>query len=227
MNGHSTWLHMLLRKNTTWPKWISGVVVDEAHMIGLWGHALGDEEAFRPAWGQLWDLQLVLPEKTPILCLSASAPSHILASMKKSLNLQDPIVMKSSVNRANQVYALHPIYGSLKDFRNLRMLISAEATITRDGQIVYLSLDDYIARTPKTVIFMDDTDLLASAHYAVYNFVPLAFRAALLKQGFIRLYHAGMSKGYLEKSYKMFSGQSTCRILFASSAFALVIYYLG
>ncbi|KAA1470544.1 P-loop containing nucleoside triphosphate hydrolase protein [Dentipellis sp. KUC8613] len=212
INGHPTRLSKLLREKKRFTQRIVSIVVDEGHLIPLWGlpPTAGVKTVFRPAWGRLWDLRLLLPAQTPFLVLTATCPPNILTLMMNSLRLRDPFIHKSSVNRSNQIYAVYPLVGKLSDWENLRMLIRSDA--------ISLSCSEYIKQTPKTLIFMDNRDLIADGPSALYNFVPVALRSELRELGYIQFYHSKMSLSFLNNAYNSFvAEESTCRILFSSS----------
>ncbi|KDQ05592.1 hypothetical protein BOTBODRAFT_91757, partial [Botryobasidium botryosum FD-172 SS1] len=58
-------------------------VVDEAHLIALWG------QDFRPHWGRIGEVQSLVPSRVPITLASATAPDPILTVMKKSVHITD------------------------------------------------------------------------------------------------------------------------------------------
>ena len=70
------------------------VVVDEAHCISQWGHD------FRPSYRRILNLVNSLPEKFPILAVTATATSKVVDDIK--MQLGDSLeIIKGSLNREN------------------------------------------------------------------------------------------------------------------------------
>ncbi|KAI0261461.1 P-loop containing nucleoside triphosphate hydrolase protein [Gloeopeniophorella convolvens] len=223
IDGRPTRLQQLLlggiHVNSDFSARIKRVIVDEAHLAFIWGNVLSDTEAaFRPAWGEIGKLRIKLKAGTPLMTLTATAPASICAFLEKTMHLRSPILRKNCTNRPSQTYACHPIVGSLKDFRNLGMLIDSALS---DHDDCPTTPREVVAATRKTVVFMDNTGLIESAHDALYAMLPASLRAQLRALGFIRFYHAKMSDRFLDATFDAFHhSDSTCKILFASSAFA-------
>lgn len=218
LDGHTTPLSRLLFKSPGFVRRVCHLVADESHLIYLWGTPVDGEFAFRPAWGRVSAIRTSLKINVPLLLLSATLSPGILEYFHESLSLRSPILYQSTVNRSNQTFAVHPIHGTFKDFRNLQMLVPPDI-LALDS----ISIDALIKRTTKTVIFIEDSNLIANAPDALYALFPSWIRPSLLERGFIRFYHAGMSKGYLDETYDAFeSPNGDCKILFASSALAQV-----
>lgn len=219
-DGHPTPLSRLLHKSPSFVALVRRLALDEAHLIYLWGTAVSSETAFRPAWGRISAIRTLLKIDVPVLFLSATISPRILEYFYSSLNLRNPILYQSTINRPNQTYAVQRVWGSLKDFRNLQMLVPSDI-FERDS----ITVTDLIKKTSKTVIFAEDTNLIASGPAGLYGLYPSWIRSQLQELGFIRFYHASMSKGFLEETYTAFSSpDAQCKILFASSALSQVSF---
>lgn len=217
-DGHFTPLSRLLHKHRGFVKLVRRLVVDEAHLALFWGTPMVSDTAFRPAWGHISRIRRLLKIDVPLLLLSATVSPSVLAYFQQSLSLRSPVLYQTSINRPNQTFAVHRIWGSLKDFRNLQMLVPSDISEPDSTTISAL-----IKRTRKTVIFAEDTNLIATGPSGLYNIFPIWIRPALRELGFIRFYHAGMSRGYLDETYAAFARpDANCKILFASSALAQV-----
>jgi len=81
---------------------ISFVAVDEAHCISEWGHD------FRPEYRKIKDIIENIDSNLPIIALTATATPKVQLDIKKSLNMDDSVIFKTSFNRANLYYEVRP-----------------------------------------------------------------------------------------------------------------------
>ncbi|MDX1913757.1 MAG: ATP-dependent DNA helicase RecQ [Saprospiraceae bacterium] len=75
------------------------IAVDEAHCISQWGYD------FRPPYLQIAALREILP-KTPVLALTATATSEVLADIQEKLAFRAPNVFRRSFMRSNLSYSV-------------------------------------------------------------------------------------------------------------------------
>ena len=82
-------------------KQLSLIVIDEIHCASQWGHD------FRPDYKKLGVLKTQFPD-CPILGLTATATSKVLADVKEMLSLTQCLVFRASYNRPNLFYTVKP-----------------------------------------------------------------------------------------------------------------------
>ena len=82
---------------------VSLVAVDEAHCISQWGYD------FRPSYLKIADLRDLLPEKTPILALTATATARVVEEIQEKLKFRDGRVLKTGFERENLTYLVREV----------------------------------------------------------------------------------------------------------------------
>ncbi|KAM4675412.1 ATP-dependent DNA helicase Q1 isoform 2-T2 [Discoglossus pictus] len=80
---------------------LSRIAVDEVHCCSQWGHD------FRPDYKSLGILKRQFPN-APLIGLTATATSHVLADAQKILCVQRPLTFTASFNRPNLFYEVRP-----------------------------------------------------------------------------------------------------------------------
>ncbi|MDL2290207.1 DNA helicase RecQ [Paludibacteraceae bacterium OttesenSCG-928-F17] len=80
---------------------ISFYAIDEAHCISEWGHD------FRPEYRRIRPIINSIGQ-APIIALTATATPKVQHDIQKNLGMLDTTVFKSSFNRANLYYEIHP-----------------------------------------------------------------------------------------------------------------------
>lgn len=88
-------------------KQLSLIVIDEVHCASQWGHD------FRPDYKKLSVLKTQFPE-CPILGLTATATSKVLADVKEMLLLKQCLIFRASYNRLNLFYEVRVKASSYK-----------------------------------------------------------------------------------------------------------------
>ncbi len=81
---------------------VSFVAVDEAHCISEWGHD------FRPEYRKIRQVINNIGDNIPIIALTATATPKVQSDIRKNLQMVDATLFKSSFNRPNLYYEVHP-----------------------------------------------------------------------------------------------------------------------
>jgi superfamily II DNA helicase RecQ len=200
--GHLPRLATLVR-NPSFQQRIKRVTVDEAHCICTAGQTHYGVKAFRPSWGRLDQLKLLLP-RIPWQAISATFPMHILRTVETKILRPNYVSIRVSCNRPNTVYATHCVHSSIKDPRNY------ECFLIRPFDV---------ASQPRVLIFFDNTELAKSVSDHLGNKLPEQFRG----MGIVAHYHSGMSEQYLRATHSAFTDDAgSCKILCATSGESVV-----
>ena len=201
--GHLSRLALLVR-NKAFQKHLVWVNVDETHHIHTAGQALYGLKAFRPAWGQLDELKILLPRKVRFHGYSATLPDHILLLVQQKIMKPNHTLIRVTSNRPNTTYATHQVVNNLEDLQNYECFLATLFSL---------------ASQPHVIIFVDDKDLTSKIARHLESCLPSTFCG----QGIVRHYHSGMSELYLSRVHESFtSEEGTCRILVATSGQSVV-----
>ena len=92
---------------------VSLIAVDEAHCISQWGHD------FRPSYLEISKLRDLKPE-APVMALTATATTKVLADIEEQLSLVTPKLFKTSFIRPNLTYTVQ--YAQDKNYSLLQLL---------------------------------------------------------------------------------------------------------
>ncbi|MBM6774351.1 DNA helicase RecQ [Olsenella profusa] len=76
------------------------LAVDEAHCISQWGND------FRPSYQHITDFLGALPNRPPVMALTATATRAVREDIRASLGLRDPFVVLASFDRPNLSFAV-------------------------------------------------------------------------------------------------------------------------
>ncbi len=73
---------------------IADIAIDEAHCVSMWGNS------FRPEYQNLRVIKEWLPD-VPIVALTGTATPQVIEDIRKSLGIDDALIVKASFNRPN------------------------------------------------------------------------------------------------------------------------------
>ncbi len=108
---------------------LSLFAIDEAHCISEWGHD------FRPDYLNLKTLRADFPT-VPVIALTSTATEKVRRDIAGQLELRQPKVFSSGLNRANLTYAVRPKRDSRDSFQDLLTLLEKRKG---DSAIIYRS----------------------------------------------------------------------------------------
>jgi ATP-dependent DNA helicase RecQ len=122
------------------------LVVDEAHVIGEWGHT------FRPAYLELGDVARRLGRPT-LLALTATATTWLRQEIAERLGLHDPDIVVHGTDRANLFLEVCRVESAIAEHRLLRRLLGGETVLPNVAETVPSWLADDLpgAQSPEPV----------------------------------------------------------------------------
>ena len=173
---------------------LSFIAIDEVHLIEDWG------ATFRPSYKELNFIRSCQPS-IPLMALSATAPTHLIFSITRELNMFDYVLVSAPLNRPNLFFSLDSSHSMFSVFSSLSSMLSS----TNSPESI-----------PKTLIFCRSKDTL----YNVYVYLIRSCNNAT--KGYVGQYHATMTLQGRSQHYRDFkSGRQ--RVMVATSAFGLGI----
>ncbi len=101
---------------------ISFYAVDEAHCISEWGHD------FRPEYRRIKPIISEIGD-APVIALTATATPKVQNDIQKNLGMLDACVFKSSFNRPNLYYEIHPKVNATREIIKLLKEYQGKSTI--------------------------------------------------------------------------------------------------
>ncbi|KAJ7597960.1 P-loop containing nucleoside triphosphate hydrolase protein [Mycena floridula] len=204
-HGHLTKLGYLIRDGR-FKKRIRLVVADEIHFAHFAGLSRYGIPAFRACYGQLREIRTLLGLQIPWLALTATAPPHMLKSISNTVLRPNHITLSITSNRPNTIYATHCVVDGIKNLENFRCLV--KEPFTANSQ-------------PSVLVFLQDNNGTIDLANFLNDVLPLEHR----DKGYVRHYHGGMSKEYLDITHKAFIN-GECLILISTSGESTGIDFL-
>jgi superfamily II DNA helicase RecQ len=203
--GHLPRLGILIRTKS-FQKRIRSINIDEAHFIHTTGISRYGLSAFRPAWGELGDLKVLLPSSIPWRAMSATFPPHILKTVESKVLRPGYTFIQTTSNRPNTMYATHRVPSTIQDERNYECFLTSPFNFSTQ---------------PRVLIFFDNR-ILACAVSAHFNsLLPLELR----DRGIVQFYHSLMSEEYLLKVHNDFTKPNgICKVLCSTSGESVVSF---
>ena len=133
------------------------LAVDEAHCISQWGND------FRPSYQRIIDFLDTLPERPPVMALTATATRAVRDDIASALGLRDPLVVVASFDRPNLSFAIsRPANGAEKD----RELVAFIRERAMQSGIVYCSSRRAVE---EVAALLQEEGLLATRYHAALS----------------------------------------------------------
>jgi ATP-dependent DNA helicase RecQ len=128
---------------------VSFITVDEAHCISQWGYD------FRPSYLHIADIRRLKPD-APVLALTATATSQVIADIQERLAFRKECVFRMSFERKNLSYIVRQTMNKPEEM--LHILNSVEGSA-----IVYVRSRD---RSKEVSQFLEEHDISATFYHA-------------------------------------------------------------
>lgn len=194
----------MLVRTPAFQRLIVRINIDEAHFFYTAGLPLYGQPAFRPAWGYLSELKILVRQSIPWHLFSATFPPHILSHVKEKLLTTSFDYIHQTSNRPNIMYATHQVPRKVDDPRNYLCLLSSPFNLENQ---------------PHVLVFVDDKALAME----IANYLDSCLPPDHQGKGVVGHYHAAMSKLFLEQTHADFiSPTGTCKIMVATSGQSVV-----
>ena len=174
------------------------LAVDESHCISVWG------QDFRPEYTNIKKFRHNFPH-IPIIAVTATATDTVCEDITKLLNLNDPVIVRTSFDRPN-------LFISIKDIPSISVIKNKKLKEEQLGKelIVIDYLNKY--KDEKIIIYTNsrkETD-------------ELSINMNKIKEDCCQSYHAGLTKKTRENIQKKFT-DGEIKIIISTIAFGMGI----
>ncbi|THU95424.1 P-loop containing nucleoside triphosphate hydrolase protein [Dendrothele bispora CBS 962.96] len=197
--GHLTRFAKFIR-NRTFSRWAFLVVIDEAHLIPIFGLPRYGLSLFRPVYGKLDEIKTMLGPAVIWAAMTATAPCYMLKSIETRVLRPNYVNLSTTSNRSDITYATHCVPGGIDRLENYGCFLSSP----------------FVFETQKRVlIFRDNKDSTVKIARYLDNLLPLQHCG---RGEVVRHYHSLMSADYLKDAHDEFTKpDGKCKILVATA----------
>lgn len=178
---------------------ILSVIVDEAHVVSIWG------ANFRKEYGRIGMIRAQLPKGTPLVAMSATLLPRIRRDVLKKLqiNEKDYINLDIGNDRPTISIVVRAMHNTMNSFSDLDFVVPNGVKTKQD--------------IPKTMIYSDQINDAASIETRINSRLPLHLRDS----GLVRPYSAAFSPEHREQVMDLFK-QGEIRVLICTDAAGMV-----
>jgi superfamily II DNA helicase RecQ len=176
------------------------VAIDELHVAQQWA-------TFREDYGQLHKVRARIPRSVPWFGTSATLDSHTLEAAKSAVGFENPITIRTSIDRPDIFYELREFEVKPKSFEDLHFLLPEKLTL------------EEALKLPKTIIYFKDTRSIRAvlrimSHWLVDAGLSLTGAKSVVKPFYGKM--SSRSKNKISADFRM--ENSKARILLATDA---------
>jgi superfamily II DNA/RNA helicase len=176
------------------------VAIDELHVVQQWA-------TFREEYGQLHKVRARIPRSIPWFGTSATLDSHTLEATKTAVGFDNPILLRTSIDRPDIFYELRRFEAQPGSFEDLHFLLPEKLTLGEAHKL------------PKTIVYFKDTKSIRAARRTMLNWLVQAGLSSVESQSIVQPFYSRMSsqsKSQISADFR--KEDSKVRILLATDA---------
>lgn len=218
-------LHAVLT-NPSFKKRLHLVVIDEAHLVGLWG------KDFRTEYSRLRELRALCGSEIPWLACSATLSDRGLSELQDGAGFSEAVrIHREPINRPELLIQIGTIpERTYRSYSSLRFIIDQACEPSINSDIIDPKQKTLRkatpTRIPKTIVFVDsrkDPITAAESLRQYLSQVSGEYTQSMLKT-IIRVYHRNTSKfdkDWILNEFNKPGEESTIRVIIATESIGL------
>jgi superfamily II DNA helicase RecQ len=176
------------------------LAIDELHVAQQWA-------TFREEYGQLHKVRARIPRSIPWFGTSATLDSHTLEATKTAAGFNNPILLRTSIDRPDIICELRKFEVQPGSFEDLRFLFPEKFTLREAHKL------------PKTIVYFKDTKSIRATRRTMLHWLVKAGLSSTEAESIVQPFYSRMSsqsKNQISADFR--KGDSKVRILLAKDA---------
>ncbi|MEM9737984.1 MAG: ATP-dependent DNA helicase RecQ [Bacteroidota bacterium] len=119
---------------------ITSLVIDEAHCISEWGYD------FRPAYSSIIKIRNILPKRTPVMALTATATPTVVKHIQDKLGMKKVAIFKQSFVRPNLAYIVREVITKEATLINILKKVAGSTIIYTSSKIACENIASFLQK---------------------------------------------------------------------------------